>query len=525
MKNILLFIRLLVVLCVNVGVFAQSDGCSGTIPTLAVATSCSPTNFTVASSFTDDFSTEPSCATDYKDGFFQFTATSTATTITMTDGSAGPNPGFMLLTGSCGGGFTEIACEETGNGNTETVNITTVIGQVYYIVIFRANNVGTNDMSGTICVQDYNSTVVSASDCDIAVNVCTNIGFQIDPNGNGTVDEIPPLGSLGNPDYLGDNPFGPSSNDGCLRVGETNSTWMVVNVLTAGSLEFTFGGGGAQAGYYDWIMYPYSGPSTCSDIPNNTLAPVSCNWNWASSGGTGLASTIPSGGDPGNFESPLTVAANSQYVICFSNYSSSSTTVPLDFGGTAQVSCSPLGVSLVSFNAETLCEEGVVNMIWKTTNEVNFDYFEVQRSTSGYSWDVLGKVKEPTNIVETLKTYNYRSPIASEEIVYYRLKMVDYDGKFSYSEIKGVNCANRIKLNRLIPNPSSEITSFMYKSETEGKLMIFDQLGRLCKTIILESSDFKIIQKTIDVSTLDSGVYQFIISIDGKQENVKFVKL
>jgi hypothetical protein len=65
----------------------------------------------------------------------------------------------------------------------------------------------------------------------------------------------------------------------------------------------------------------------------------------------------------------------------------------------------------------------------------------------------------------------------------------------------------------------------MYKSETEGKLMIFDQLGRLCKTIILESSDFKIIQKTIDVSTLDSGVYQFIISIDGKQENVKFVKL
>jgi hypothetical protein len=141
---------------------------------------------------------------------------------------------------------------------------------------------------------------ITASDCPDAVNICTNYSWAIDPNGIGAMNEIPPLGSLGNPDlWLGDavpSAWG-SDNWGCLRNNELNSTWMIVNISGSGSLEFTFGGLGTQAGFYDWIMYPYSSV-TCAAVMANTVPPIRCNWNAVSFGGTGLASTVPPGGDP-----------------------------------------------------------------------------------------------------------------------------------------------------------------------------------------------------------------------------------
>lgn len=178
--------------------------------------------------------------------------------------------------------------------------------------------------------------VATAGDCSSAINVCTDLGFQIDANGFGSINEIPALGSLGNPSN--NNPGG-SGNSGCLRIGESNSTWMIINIAGSGNLEFNFGGN-SQSGYYDWIMYPYNATS-CSDIPNNLVAPVRCNWNASSSGGTGLDNTpnTPGTQNAGNFEPALPVQCGEQYIICFSNYSSAVTNVPLVFGGTATVEC------------------------------------------------------------------------------------------------------------------------------------------------------------------------------------------
>lgn len=69
----------------------------------------------------------------------------------------------------------------------------------------------------------------------------------------------------GNPDLLqGDfiNSSWGSDNWGCLRSNELNSTWMIVNISGSGSLEFTFGGLGSQAGFYDWMIYPYNASTT-----------------------------------------------------------------------------------------------------------------------------------------------------------------------------------------------------------------------------------------------------------------------
>ena len=281
---------------------------------------------------------------------------------------------------------------------------------------------------------------VTASDCPDAVNICTNYSWTIDPNGIGALNEIPPLGSLGNPDLMAydlvPSAWG-SDNYGCLRNNELNSTWMAINVSSSGSLEFTFGGLGTQAGFYDWIMYPFTG-TTCSAITSNTVAPVRCNWNGVSWGGTGLASAIPPGGDPTNFEPPLNVVAGEQYIICFSNWSSVSTTVPLEFGGTASVSCNPvvLPVELVHFTGEHI--GSAVLLEWGTASESNSSHFVVHRGVDALDWTFIGSVaasgQAQTN-TDYLLLDHHPLPLGA----FYRLEAVDLDGSVSRSAMVRVD--------------------------------------------------------------------------------------
>ncbi|WP_430404181.1 T9SS type A sorting domain-containing protein [Fluviicola sp.] len=514
------------------GVFGQSDNCTGTPPTLTVGTTCTPTAYSIPTSFFDNFSSEPSCGWDDVDGFFQFTATSTYTNVTLTDATpAGPNPGLMVVSGTCGGTLTSLGCSQAGNGTNESVSFNTVIGQVYLVVIFATNaaNTGppTSATTGTICVTQstYTGPVV-ASECASYVNICSNAGFQIDPNGYGAINEIPVSGSLGNPEY---DPFwGPLSpwgggNMGCLQVGENNSTWMVINVYTAGNLAFSFGAGGAQAGYYDWIMYPYTGPSTCGAISSNTLAPVRCNWNAVNYGGTGLTSTLPAGGDWGNYEPVLPVAANTQYIICFSNYSSVATTVPIVFNGTATVGCSALGINTSNFTVNTDCENDAALISWEAPLE-NSSTYQVQRSYTGEAWEIIGTVVSANSSDESTQFFSFRDALEKDKVVFYRLKETNPDQISSYSELKAMSCKSGISPNTLSPNPSSELTNLTYYSKQAGTLHIFDAVGRPIEQISLENTNGKIVLKPIDVSGLQAGAYRFVVDLGTESSTIQFIK-
>lgn len=191
-----------------------------------------------------------------------------------------------------------------------------------------------------------------ASDCSNAVNICTNSAFQIDPNGSGSVTEFT-SGSISNPSI---NPG--STNSGCLLSGELNSTWMIVNIATTGTLEFSFGADGGT-GCLDWIMWPYT-TTSCSQIIGNSLAPVRCNWNGACESYTGIATPLPAGGDASNFEPELNVTCGQRYIICLSNYSSQTTSVPLNFFGSASVSCTTF--TPITVNNATICPGGTATL-------------------------------------------------------------------------------------------------------------------------------------------------------------------
>lgn len=202
----------------------------------------------------------------------------------------------------------------------------------------------------------------TASDCVNAVSVCTNSSFAIDPNGSGNTLELD-SNPVSNPST---NPA--SGNSGCLLAGELNPTWMVINIASSGTLEFSFGADGG-IGCLDWIMWQYS-PTACTQIVNDQLAPVRCNWNGACESFTGMANTLPAGASQLNFEPALPVTTGQQYLVCMSNYSSQTTNVPLNFFGTASVSCN--SVTTITVNSSTICSgqsvtltaSGSDNYVW-----------------------------------------------------------------------------------------------------------------------------------------------------------------
>ena len=192
----------------------------------------------------------------------------------------------------------------------------------------------------------FSGGAITASDCSNAVNICQNASFQIDPvTGSGSVTEFQ-TGTVSNPSI---NPG--SGNSGCLLAGELNPTWMIINVAGTGTLEFSFGQDNG-IGCFDWIMWPYTANS-CTQIINNQLAPIRCNWNGMCEGFTGVSSPPPPGGDISNFEPELNVTAGQQFLICLSNYSSQVTNLPLNFFGTANVSCT--AVQPVTVAGTTIC--------------------------------------------------------------------------------------------------------------------------------------------------------------------------
>jgi hypothetical protein len=96
----------------------------------------------------------------------------------------------------------------------------------------------------------------------------------------------------------------------------------------------------------------------------------------------------------------------------------------------------PLPITLVSFDAEP--NQDNIATHWKTSAEINNDYFTVERSQDGVNFTPIGRVEGAGNSSIELN-YMYLDKTYEFGINYYRLKQTDFDGKNSYSEIVTVD--------------------------------------------------------------------------------------
>ena len=173
----------------------------------------------------------------------------------------------------------------------------------------------------------------------------------------------------------------------------------------------------------------------------------------------------------------------------------------------ANVLAGPLPVSLVNFSGRLQSNTALLN--WTAENEINFARYEIERSINAINFISVGSVNALGSIPAV--HYNFTDDLLpASGILYYRLKMIDTDGRFRYSNIirlqKEAIVQNRIV--SLAPNPFSTNLSIQYESMINEKLeaAIFNGEGQLIQQLTFNVSR-GINQLYINGSTLASGVY------------------
>lgn len=165
-------------------------------------------------------------------------------------------------------------------------------------------------------------------------------------------------------------------------------------------------------------------------------------------------------------------------------------------------------VELTSFSADA--NNNNVILKWSTATELNNSGFEIQRSAEGNEFASIGFVPGHGTTTEA-KNYSFTDANLSTGTYSYRLKQVDYNGTYSYSEVVTVDVTApaKFELAQNYPNPFNPATSikFTLPQSSDVTLKIYNALGQEVKTIVnrfMESGSHTI---NFDASDLNSGIY------------------
>ena len=141
-----------------------------------------------------------------------------------------------------------------------------------------------------------------------------------------------------------------------------------------------------------------------------------------------------------------------------------------------------LPIELLFFNAQT--EGQNVKCKWETSSETNNEYFEVERSFNGKEFFPIGKVSGFGLGTSTeSRTYSLIDDDVCNDIRYYRLKQVDIDGNYSYSDVVAIDCSSDKKRINIYPNPAeSKIFCTFYENKNSSLTFQWrDILGKVIK--------------------------------------------
>ena len=166
-----------------------------------------------------------------------------------------------------------------------------------------------------------------------------------------------------------------------------------------------------------------------------------------------------------------------------------------------------LPVELINFSAEN-CTNGSC-LDWTTATEINNDYFEIQRSLDGITFFKIGMVGGNGNS-STENNYSFRDNFSSNQNIYYRLKQVDYDGKYTYSNIREVNGdLTELKLFPTISNGENVFLDMTSSGRGQVKVKLINKFGQSYSSQIYQNDSA--ILKIEATEALSEGEYFAII--------------
>jgi hypothetical protein len=186
----------------------------------------------------------------------------------------------------------------------------------------------------------------------------------------------------------------------------------------------------------------------------------------------------------------------------------------------------PLPVKLGSFTA-TL-NTAKVNLNWKTVEELNSSHFDVERSVDGKNYKSIGIVFSNENS-NTFNYYLFPDNISAltDGMIYYRLKCVDIDGKFTYSDVRVIRKSSQAKVDASIvafPNPVVNELRVTVPENWQGKEVYFN-VYNMNGSILHSVRNMNVGQtETISTANLGKGVYILQVSMGAESARQKIVK-
>ena len=170
----------------------------------------------------------------------------------------------------------------------------------------------------------------------------------------------------------------------------------------------------------------------------------------------------------------------------------------------------PLPLNILNFNVVKVSE--VIQLDWMASNNDEISYFEVLRSNDGENWFSLNKVKSNNNLNQ-ISNYRFLDLSANLNTYYYKIKQVNINGSYFYSDIRSVNFDQS---NQLIvyPNPSSDgIINLIKPGPFSFKLC--DIFGR----IVFEGNSVN----DAKIQNLQTGIYYVVVFEDKHSESIKLI--
>jgi hypothetical protein len=217
-------------------------------------------------------------------------------------------------------------------------------------------------------------------------------------------------------------------------------------------------------------------------FPTNAEGEVYPNWHITYNGLTGLGNSCIDGGKD------HIVVEDDAFTTIFENPNQC-------------VKLAPMPITYQNQPSAKL-QNNLTHISWSIATQVNNEKYIIEHSNDGRNFSSIGEITGDGSSNVT-KHYEYIHTSPSFGNNYYRIKQVDYDGKYSYSDIASLRYDDHGETN-IYPNPAtSEVTI----STTEPtSLQIFDVYGR-----VLSKQDISEGQNTINVSIIPTGILIFVI--------------
>ena len=179
-----------------------------------------------------------------------------------------------------------------------------------------------------------------------------------------------------------------------------------------------------------------------------------------------------------------------------------------------------LPVDLLSFSG-SLNTQYHSELQWQTTNQYNLSNFEIQRSYDGSQFSVAGTVNAIQNPAQ-IQNYSFTDPVLAKTVNFYRLKMVDQDGRSKYSAIIRINNNRPEKFVELVQNPVRETISFIINNQerqnvsvqlisSSGQLVKRWEPGRIEGYVVLPLNSYQIA----------GGIYVLRVTAGNRTESLR----